>query len=588
MGKRRILLMVACGVMSVLSPPAPAEIVAVNRVVLEGSTLASATTADGYTVTAEELATGTTTVPDGGNEEYPPELADDFDFSNATSNSYPLVTVEFGGRNWTDTNGDRPDFFIFESGGNDAGNIQAIFPDDSLGQAIAWTTDDWGSLGIPGLWGTQVMHGLAFAVTDLLDADGNPLTNHAVIKGIQLSDTGVDPVCILAIAPPPLFKAFAPDPADGAIGVTSPLLQWSPGDTAAFHEVYFGTNSDLGPADLAGPRSPIALYFHPMGLGPGTTYYWRVDEVEADLTTIHPGDVWSFTAAPATAYDPSPWDGAKGIDPNANLTWTGGVGAATRDVYFGTDPALVAARDASTAVGNIAAATYDPDPLAEDTTYYWAVDEHDLNGATHAGDVWRFTTIAPTDGVKAEYFSGMILADEPLVTQVENAIDHQWGEDAIVEGLADGVSARWTAMLEPPFTETYTLITTSDDGVRLWLDGRLLINNWTNHAAQDNKANIDLIAGRTYSIRMEWYEDGGGATAQLSWQSSSIERQIIPAGALQLPLKAGMPSPADGAVDTEQSLLLGWSAGDNAAGHQVYFGDDARAVTEATPATAGI
>lgn len=92
-------------------------------------------------------------------------------------------------------------------------------------------------------------------------------------------------------------KAHDPVPPDGAMCVTMPLLQWSAGYTAKWHNVYFGTNPTPGAAESVGERQTDMIYQLTVGLLPGTTYYWRVDEVEADGVTIHEGDVWSFRVA---------------------------------------------------------------------------------------------------------------------------------------------------------------------------------------------------------------------------------------------------------------------------------------------------
>ena len=117
--------------------------------------------------------------------------------------------------------------------------------------------------------------------------------------------------------------ASMPNPADGAKDVAAPLFRWTAGITAAFHDVYFGTTPELTAADFRG-RQPgtAAMYFHTPGLTPGTTYYWRIDEVAIDGKTIYPGDVWSFTSAPATAYAPQPWDGLDGVAHRGGL-WPG-------------------------------------------------------------------------------------------------------------------------------------------------------------------------------------------------------------------------------------------------------------------------
>jgi hypothetical protein len=177
--------------------------------------------------------------------------------------------------------------------------------------------------------------------------------------------------------------------------VTAPLLEWSAGDTATFHDIYFGTSPDLGPEDFVKQESKdMTMYWHVPGLTPGATYYWRIDEVEADGTTIHTGDVWSFTAASSTAYDPNPPDGARLVQTDAELSWEPGATAFTHDVYFGTDETAVTNGTGDTFQGNQPDATFNPGALAKDTMYYWRIDEIESDDTTtHTGDVWRFTTI---------------------------------------------------------------------------------------------------------------------------------------------------------------------------------------------------
>jgi hypothetical protein len=129
----------------------------------------------------------------------------------------------------------------------------------------------------------------------------------------------------------------------------------------------------------------------PEGLVPGTTYYWRVDEIN-DLHPDSPwkGNVWSFTVPPKQAYGPTPADGAKFIDTNVNLTWTPGFGATLHTVYFGDDFDTV---NNATGGAGLPFTTYTPGPLELDKTYYWRVDETDDVLAVHRGDVWSFRTM---------------------------------------------------------------------------------------------------------------------------------------------------------------------------------------------------
>ena len=194
-------------------------------------------------------------------------------------------------------------------------------------------------------------------------------------------------------------QATQPGPADGALVVeTSATLSWVAGVTAASHDVYIGDSFDSVDSGAEGtfagnqaattldvglPGGPLAD-----GLVRGTTYYWRVDEVEADGTTVYKGDVWSFTIEPFTAYNPSPTDGATGVDTNVELSWTPGYDAKLHSVYFGDDLDTV-----SNAVGAapMPFVTFNPGPLEAGKTYYWRVDEFNPP-ITSKGEVWSFTT----------------------------------------------------------------------------------------------------------------------------------------------------------------------------------------------------
>jgi hypothetical protein len=104
---------------------------------------------------------------------------------------------------------------------------------------------------------------------------------------------------------------------------------------------------------------------------------------------------------------------------------------------------------------------------------------------------------------------------------------------------AGGFAARWTGRLDPPVTGRYRLTTVSDDGVRLWLDGKLLIENWIDHAATEDHATVELVAGRPSDLRVEYYQGGGGATARLKWTRPDGTTEIVPADRLLLPDGSG-------------------------------------------------
>ena len=199
--------------------------------------------------------------------------------------------------------------------------------------------------------------------------------------------------------PPSFIIAQNPDPADGALHEdTWVTLSWSPGDSAVSHDVYLGDNFDdvndgIGDTSRGNQTGTFFVagfpgFAYPDGLVPGTTYYWRIDEVESDGTTKYKGDIWSLSIPPKTAYNPDPVDGAEFVDPNIELRWTEGFGAKLHTIYFGDD--FDGVNDASGGAPQ-GITVYAPGPLELEKVYYWRVDEFDAV-TTHKGDIWSFTT----------------------------------------------------------------------------------------------------------------------------------------------------------------------------------------------------
>jgi regulation of enolase protein 1 (concanavalin A-like superfamily) len=204
---------------------------------------------------------------------------------------------------------------------------------------------------------------------------------------------------IMRVAEYVAVKAWNPMPANGQTAVTAPLMTWNAGPFALWHDVYFGTSPTPGDAEHIG-KQMFTMYYNVAGLQPGKTYYWRIDEIEAD-GTVYKGDVWSFTAAPTNAWAPNPGDGAAYVALNAALQWTAGMNATTHDVYFSADRAAVESGAAAAKKADKQPTTsYAPTGLESGKTYYWRVDEVLVNGSKVTGPVWSFTVrpvIAKTD-----------------------------------------------------------------------------------------------------------------------------------------------------------------------------------------------
>jgi len=133
-------------------------------------------------------------------------------------------------------------------------------------------------------------------------------------------------------------------------------------------------------------------------------------------------------------------------------------------------------------------------------------------------------------GLKAEYFANTKdLQGKPTVTRIDPTVNFNWGRGSPGEGIGnDNFAVRWTGKVIAPTTGEYLIGTTSDDGVRLWLDGKLIIDKWTN-AAGTSTAKVKLEGGKSYDIRLEYYENTRDAAVQLGWKTPVEDPDIAKA-----------------------------------------------------------
>lgn len=412
-----------------------------------------------------------------------------------------------GSPTWQDMNGDMYDFFLFEYGRNDEFTVQPILPgpdgSEILGEPVVVPASTWlpSNAGEPDIAlsgvsfnGGQPLGGIAFKITDLLDANGNPLTNESVILGLLYTNGGMDPSGFFAVK-----------------GV---------------------------------PKGP------------------------------------------ETAHDPSPMDTALMVPVDVVVSWSSGADATQHTVYLSANQA-----DVTNDVGGVAITenNYAPDGLQNDTTYYWRVDASDGTNVVR-GDIWSFTTVpAGQGGLSGEYIQGADnLVGDPILTRVDSVIDFDWSVESPDPSIdRESFTARWRGELSIPAADTYTLIANSNDGVRVYLNGAEVIEDWSTHSARDASTTLELEAG-TYSIRIEYFQDAGDAQLHLLWRSSRIERQIIPSVMLDSNVRAQVISPANGANEVSQAPRLIWLPISKDAKHDIYVGTDNAAVKAADTSTVDI
>jgi beta-glucosidase len=141
------------------------------------------------------------------------------------------------------------------------------------------------------------------------------------------------------------------------------------------------------------------------------------------------------------------------------------------------------------------------------------------NGALRPIEPRYFAKVEGTDktGMKGEYFDNMNLKGKPVLTRIDSMVNFNFGTGSPAPGLPeDHFSIRWKGKIIPPDTIHHIGIST-DDGGRLYVDGKLLINDWRDHAEEAHSAQVDLKPGKEYEVEFEQYDDELGAAARLTW-----------------------------------------------------------------------
>ena len=484
-----------------------------------------------------------------------------------------------------------------------------------------------------------------------------------LIDDVRIYDYALSPAEIKKLAALP--KATKPSPANGAIRTdTWASLSWSPGGYAVSHDVYFGESfidvNDGAGGTFQGSQDVDSLYFvvgftgyaYPDGLVPGTTYYWRIDEVnDLDPNSPWKGDVWSFTVPSKTAYNPNPPDGANFINPDTILTWTPGFGSVLHTVYFGDDFDTVAN---DTGGPQQTLTTFSPGPLELEKTYFWRVDEFDDTQGTHTGDVWSFKTLPDIpisdpnlvcwwkldegQGTTAVDWSGhknngtLINGPKWVTGYDEGALEFAGSGDYVnfsnTSNLPAGRSPRsmcgwartdtiasgwkWIAAYGSEGTSLAMFIGMNGTdlygggyGDDIFVSGFWEVGVWHHICLTYDGTTARLYAdgievaaeAKTWDLVLSRAHIGRQVNDLVEfWDGLIDDVRIYNKALTQEEIKQAMrgdtslawnPSPADGSIpDIHVTTPFSWSPGDDAVQHDVYFGTDSDAVTDADISTA--
>ena len=185
----------------------------------------------------------------------------------------------------------------------------------------------------------------------------------------------------------------------------------------------------------------------------------------------------------------------------------------------------------------------------------FAIKAGAINSGVASASFLLSSAIGTGTGLLGQYFGNQLMTftPPPTLVRTDAVVNFNWNNNSPDPSIpATDYTVRWTGMVQPQFSETYTFSTTTDDGVRLWVNGQLIIDEWVDQAPTTWTGTIALQAQQFYNIQMDYYQNQGGAVASLSWSSPSTPPSIIPTSQLypvtNPPPIAALTAPVSGAT----------------------------------------
>ena len=284
---------------------------------------------------------------------------------------------------------------------------------------------------------------------------------------------------------------------------------------------------------------------------------WGFGRVALPFTPVNPGQNATFTlncTAPTTAGNYAfAWKMVQD-----GVEWFGGTASTTINVVV--SPPTITTQPSNQSVNAGANATFTV-VASGATSYQWQKDGVNISGATSSGYTRSNVQVADTGfyrcivsnaggsvtsssaqlilngtptapatgtGLQAAYYDNIDFTALTL-SRVDPTVNFAWGLGSPDPSIgADQFSVRWSGQVQPRYSQTITFYTATDDGARLWVNGVLLIDKWVDQGGTEWSGSIALTAGQNYNIQYDYYENGGGAGATLSWSSPSQVKEIIP------------------------------------------------------------
>lgn len=126
-------------------------------------------------------------------------------------------------------------------------------------------------------------------------------------------------------------------------------------------------------------------------------------------------------------------------------------------------------------------------------------------------------------GLKAEYFDNEEFKGDPALVRTDQRVSFNWGEGSYRDGgPIDHFAVRWTGYFVPATDDTYRFTTSADDGVRLYINDELVIDDWKRHGETVNNFSMHLEAAKPYKVRLEYFENVGSAAVRFGISSAAL------------------------------------------------------------------